>query len=560
MNIDLAIEAKNLKCIGQEPQGFTKISPINLIIGKNNSGKSALLDLIENILHPDTLILQGHQNKTPEIYLTQPLSISEISQVFSKDTSGGGVPGSSFYEYGIAWLGAKLTVKKTDSRYEFIKLEPPLSNTGRLNDFYSGLASSFKFSIHGRKFKKIAAERDIIPEKNRPDVSISPNGIGASDIIQTMVNKASLGKRDLVEIKLLAALNEIFYPESVFIRILPQLLDNGTWEIFLEEEYKGRISLSNSGSGLKTIILVLIHILLIPALERTSLSNYIFAFEELENNLHPSLQRKLLLYLRKQAEKEGCIFFLTTHSNIVIDLFSNDDLAQIIHVKNDGRTASVKTVSTYLDNHGILDDLDFRASDLLQSNGVIWVEGPSDRVYFNRWIDLWTDGKIKEGVHYQCLFYGGKLLAHLTASDEEFAEGVSILKVNRNCIMLMDSDKKSAGGKINKTKTRIESEITAIGGMTWITDGIEVENYIPVEALEEYYEKKNLAAFSQFKKFSEYLNENIKKGEGDCFSQSKVLFANRIAPTLKKELLINNPKFKDKISEAFNRIKEWNKL
>lgn len=32
----------------------------------------------------------------------------------------------------------------------------------------------------------------------------------------------------------------------------------------------------------------------------------------------------------------------------------------------------------------LLDDLGFKASDLLQSNCVIWVEGPSDRIYIKK--------------------------------------------------------------------------------------------------------------------------------------------------------------------------------
>jgi hypothetical protein len=32
----------------------------------------------------------------------------------------------------------------------------------------------------------------------------------------------------------------------------------------------------------------------------------------------------------------------------------------------------------HVENRGILDDLDVRASDLLQSNGVVWLEGPSE--------------------------------------------------------------------------------------------------------------------------------------------------------------------------------------
>ena len=38
--IKFELKAKNYKCFGEEPQGFDYLYPINLIIGKNNSGKS----------------------------------------------------------------------------------------------------------------------------------------------------------------------------------------------------------------------------------------------------------------------------------------------------------------------------------------------------------------------------------------------------------------------------------------------------------------------------------------------------------------------------------------
>jgi putative ATP-dependent endonuclease of the OLD family len=209
-------------------------------------------------------------------------------------------------------------------------------------------------------------------------------------------------------------LNCIFEPDASFTRILVQQLGdekaiNERWEVFLEESEKGRIPLSQSGSGLKTVLLVLIYLYLVPEIEKKELSHYLFGFEELENNLHPALQRRLLSYLRKKAVEKGCRFFLTTHSSVAIDLFASDDQAQILHVTHDGKRASVRTVKTYIENCGVLDDLDIRASDLLQSNGIVWVEGPTDRLYFNHWIDVWTDRKLKEGTHYQCVFYGGRL-------------------------------------------------------------------------------------------------------------------------------------------------------
>lgn len=132
-----------------------------------------------------------------------------------------------------------------------------------------------------------------------------------------------------------------------------------------------------------------------PDIDNRPLSTYLFAFEELENNLHPALLRRLLMHLRQVAVTSGCIVVLTTHSSTVIDMFSGDDRAQLLHVTHDGTSSHVGAVEDYGRAAGVLDDLDVRASDLLQSNGVIWVEGPSDRIYLNHWISLWSQGQLR---------------------------------------------------------------------------------------------------------------------------------------------------------------------
>ena len=188
------------------------------------------------------------------------------------------------------------------------------------------------------------------------------------------------------------------------------------------------------------------------------MSDYVFAFEELENNLHPSLQRRLVRYICESALKNEFAVFLTTHSNAVIDMLGHSSSAQIIHVTHSGGAAKARRVSTYVENRGILDDLDIRASDLLQANGIVWVEGPSDKLYFNRWIGLVTEGALEEGTHYQCVFYGGRLLAHLTGvqpfDTTDHDQAVRIFRVNRNAIVLMDSDKSTPDAEINRTKMR----------------------------------------------------------------------------------------------------------
>ncbi len=43
---------RNFKCFGAELQGFEQVRRLNLIIGRNNSGKSALLDLVRFAVRP----------------------------------------------------------------------------------------------------------------------------------------------------------------------------------------------------------------------------------------------------------------------------------------------------------------------------------------------------------------------------------------------------------------------------------------------------------------------------------------------------------------------------
>lgn len=60
MNID-SIHFKGHSCFKKEWAGFDTIKPINIIIGRNNSGKSHLLDLVEALCSKDKIDSQSWQ-------------------------------------------------------------------------------------------------------------------------------------------------------------------------------------------------------------------------------------------------------------------------------------------------------------------------------------------------------------------------------------------------------------------------------------------------------------------------------------------------------------------
>ncbi|ANV85077.1 hypothetical protein AWQ21_12240 [Picosynechococcus sp. PCC 7003] len=582
---EFSIKIRNFKCFGDELQGFDLLKPINIIIGRNNSGKSSILDLIRYTTEirdePHKNLFQVrrelyHQNTASEILLSTKLKEEQISKVFKKNTTGG-IFGGNHFEFGKKLLNLKLTWSYGFDGKKFFTIENSpevdfLQERGR--NYLEELVSACQNPLAGKKFYEINPDRDLRPEKNSNDLPVlQGNGEGFTTLIQQCINKASLGKRDLVENDLLNHLNLIFCSDAEFERILCQQLDDERWEIYLEEKNKGRISISQSGHGLKTILIVLCYVILVPKVLGGRLDQYIFAFEELENNLHPDLLRKLLIYLEQVALKNKCIFLLSTHSNVVIDLFSSNQNSQVLHVTHNGTESKVRTVSTFLENKDLLVDLGVKASDLLQANCIIWVEGPSDRIYINRWIELWSDQKLIEGVHYQCVFYGGGLRSHLSADDPiEVESEIPILRVNHNAIIVSDSDKSSKSSSIDDTKKRIHHEIENNGGLGWITKGRDIENYLSKELISRWLEDEAITAneLDLYEDFFEYLPKVCESSKKEKkrkakekkykknFAKRKQLFALEIAPLMEKDDFSRFNDLDQKLNAICEKIRLWN--
>lgn len=534
------------------------LKPINIIIGKNNIGKSSILDIFE-------MLYSKREFKNTKIILEKELTEEDILKVFGKSTYGGGIPTPYHYDFGKQFVGKifpyeiYLSGNSISSRicsdfsiYSNIYEE-------KYKSYWDRLAISVKYK--NKITKRILAERNIFPELESESMNVDGNGNGITTIISNFINKSQYDE-SLVRKKLLSKLNEIMGEDATFTEIVTQqvkIAETNKWEIFLREEEKGRISLSNSGSGLKTILMVLVYTILIPNIEKKKLDEYIFMFEELENNLHPSLQRRLLKYL-EDLTNEGCMFFLTTHSNVMLDTFQNDENVNTLHViKNKDKTVNIINATDGIQKNEILNDLGIKASDILQSNGVIWVEGPSDRIYINKWIDLWSNGKIKEGKHYQCVFYGGRLLSNVSLTKKEENDLINLLNVNRNSIILIDSDKKNKQASINATKKRIEEEANKNNILCWITKGREIENYVSEKLVKEiigFPDSKE--TFDQYQNIEEFLN-SVQVGLGNKFLKDKIGYAKAFTDDVHLDDYKESLNLNTRMTEVVKKIEQWNK-
>lgn len=219
-----------------------------------------------------------------------------------------------------------------------------------------------------------------------------------------------------------------------------------------------------------------IHEVIILASAATILNEQIVCIEEPELHMHPELQKKFIEYLENETTNQ---YFITTHSASILDKPNTS----IFHVTINDGVSTVSPVSSSSQRFSVCTDLGYRASDLVQANCIIWVEGPSDRIYLKWWINS-LDSTLIEGIHYSIMFYGGRLLSHLTANDPEVEEFISLRRLNQNISIVIDSDRKSKQNDINDTKKRVQAEFEASTGMAWITGGREIESYLDREVLE----------------------------------------------------------------------------
>ena len=551
MTIETGFHLKNYKSFGPIGIELKNIKSMNVIIGRNNIGKSALLHAL------DFLCTDGDDrfNISQSIEITLLLDERSLKQVFQPGYSRGELGGNHWEDHGVKFIGTSFTWKQiSDRNVEFVKTN---ANGSKIElKYISGIHPTSE--LRSLKHIKLDADRDIVPETIDSGMNLSSDGVGATQIIHKYLQHVEFD-RSLIQKTLLEALNQIFSPDIIFNEITTRFHSSSNqWEIFLGELSKGPIALSASGSGLKTVILTLLNLLVRPNFEKTPVELYIFSLEELENNLHPALQRNLFIYLEEFALSNKCHIFLTTHSNVAIDTFGNSEHSQILHVvrSEDGVVGNAYTGDAV--GHGVLDDLGVRASDLLQANGLIWVEGPSDRVYLKKWIELWSNYTLTEGRHYQFVFYGGSVLANINASlpDIETREAIAAFKINRNFAFICDSDRKNPSGSLKPRVAQLIKEIADTRAMVWVTRCKEIENYIPKEAFEKVHKKTKLAHIGEYESIQDYLRSNNISSAKNYTNKHTKAFA--YAEHMNKNNLSFRSELEEQLNELVKKIRLWN--
>lgn len=220
--------------------------------------------------------------------------------------------------------------------------------------------------------------------------------------------------------------------------------------------------ISNLGSGIEQ--------LLILGVASIGFPGKLVLIDEPELHFHPRTQKRMMQYL---SEAASCKLLIATHSAAILDATESS----IVQILPDDRECKARTVSSNNHRFQAVKDLGHSPSELVQSNFVIWVEGPSDRIYLLFWI-LRLDPSLVEGVDFSILFYGGSILAHHSYADDE-SDLVKALSICRQFAIYADSDKREDTTPLKARIERVSEEVKKLGALCWISDGREIENYVP---------------------------------------------------------------------------------
>jgi hypothetical protein len=552
------IELRNFRSIGDDPVVLTPWRKCNILIGQNNAGKSNVIRAVQRI--SDRLKGEGDLSSL-DLHRRSPENDFRFRLYFEcdapEDEELASLAKTTVYYFDLSWpIGQVPTV--TDHSFAYIE---DFNRANKLIGHLAGVHFTRRVGTAGirevflkhkdriwGKFHRIVPAVHTIPEF-RQIQSGSAYTLDGANLIELLASyqhpedgkDQDRDKFDRIEgfvrrlLHLPKAVLEVTHDKTTIM-----LTSNGL-----------RLPLASYGTGVHELVILVTAVL--------SVEDAICCIEEPEIHLHPRLQREFIDFIATETKNQ---YLISTHSPTFINAIDAPDSMQVFHLRLENGATVGGPILGDEDSLLALHDLGVKASDILQSNCILWVEGPSDRVYLERWFDLIAP-ELVEGQDYSIMFYGGRLLSHLCADRDKVPdELIHILRINQNAVVVMDSDQKQAGAHLGKTKRRVREECKRSGGICWVTDGREIENYLPerviVAACEELVEKQIKISIGRYEKFEDALSQALKTARAKRldYAGDKVKYARKIVQHFGIDDM--EKPLRKHIERIVAKIKSWN--
>jgi len=344
------------------------LGKINVLFGKNNSGKTSIIEAIN--IKECVAVGKTLEDINPLVYYFEQEASVYFDTVSRKATN-------TFRSY-LEGLQDKKTIWYYGEEDSIIKActqdlesNKNLHFLNKMFDMHTILKNWFR-DIE-ETFRPL-----LIPPKRKLETRVEINlkqkiesyGGGIVNFLFFLKNQNSSSDDYKLFSQIYMAFSEICDYE---FNIIPDL-KNTIHLVFKRLTEDKWISASDSGLGLADLLIMITFAL--------NTDHTLICLEEPESHLHPEMQKRFLSFLKGIENKQ---FIISTHSNIFLNSLVVD---KIFHVQYMEREVHLSDETT---NAGILFNLGYSVSDHLIADAIILVENPSDIPVLNTilmWIGL----------------------------------------------------------------------------------------------------------------------------------------------------------------------------
>lgn len=431
MYID-AIRILNYKSF--QDSGSIEFKPgINIIIGQNNSGKTAFLEclsgIFDNIPHKDINLSHSFyeiNNNKSEVTISLTLSKEEFKNKLNQlqhplrihlitDDNQGDTALATF----LSWLHSnnnpvKITLNLSDSKgiyywnndiyklssypcqinpkqpgiYPFVTVKnaaiEEIQNRGIVNAGIEDniLIKMFKLFRDTHIYRFYAERLGVGVCKSGTETVLKPNASNLAEVINVLQGK-NPGK-----FKRYNKYVSIIFPQIKWVSVTQVDSTNIEISIWLVEPETERedlpIKLSFCGTGVAQVLAILYVVL-------NSDEPQTIIIDEPQSFLHPGAARKLIEIIKDFKQHQ---FFISTHSPEIITASNPSQIIQLTY--KDGKTnISEINIKDKNDMQLLLADLGIRLSDVFGSDNILWVEGQTEEKCFPLILENLTDIKLR---------------------------------------------------------------------------------------------------------------------------------------------------------------------